>query len=347
MLRIRCSGTPYEIGYQHGTAARDLVAGSLEFYRQYFLLKSHMDWDTAKSHAVKFLPLLQREWNHYVEEIRGIAAGSGQTFEDILAINVRTEISMGLMADGCTAFYWHGGDISIAGQNWDWERAQRDNIIALYIEQNDRPSISQLTEAGIIGKIGLNSSGVSVTLNAIRARGVDFNRLPTHLALRAVLDSTSRKEAIDTISKSGVASSCHLLVGDRTGGTGLECSSGDVQFLEMKDGKVTHANHFYVPHINNVKEAVFLEDSTYRGHRIDELLEKATENGQLLSVSVAEHILEDKGNYPGAINRSSSESSAVETLFSIVMDLNSVSATVRLGKPTEALESFIMRPPSN
>jgi isopenicillin-N N-acyltransferase-like protein len=49
----------------------------------------------------------------------GIAAGSGQTFEDILAINVRTEISMGLMADGCTAFYWHDGDVSIAGQNWD------------------------------------------------------------------------------------------------------------------------------------------------------------------------------------------------------------------------------------
>jgi hypothetical protein len=30
-----------------------------------------MDWDTAKSHAVKFLPLLQQEWNHYIEEIRG------------------------------------------------------------------------------------------------------------------------------------------------------------------------------------------------------------------------------------------------------------------------------------
>lgn len=49
----------------------------------------------------------------------GIADGSGHTFEDILAINVRTEISMGLMADGCTAFYWHDNDSSIAAQNWD------------------------------------------------------------------------------------------------------------------------------------------------------------------------------------------------------------------------------------
>jgi isopenicillin-N N-acyltransferase like protein len=227
-----------------------------------------------------------------------------------------------------------------------WERAQRGNLIALYIQQNNRPNISQITEAGIIGKIGINSAGVSVTLNAIRARGVDFNRLPTHLALRAILDSTSRQDAVDTLSKSGVASSCHLLAGDATGGTGLECSSGDVLLLETKDGKLTHANHFYVPHFNNVKEAVFLQDSPYRARRIDELLENATENGQPLTVSVAERILEDKGNYPAAINRASSETSAIETLFSIVMDHTSKSASVRYGRPTEALESFIMRPSS-
>lgn len=51
--------------------ARELVAGSLQFYRQYFLTKSRMDWETAKSHAVKFLPLLGKDWNHYVEEMRG------------------------------------------------------------------------------------------------------------------------------------------------------------------------------------------------------------------------------------------------------------------------------------
>ncbi|KUL91428.1 hypothetical protein ZTR_01711 [Talaromyces verruculosus] len=306
-----------------------------------------MDWDTAKSHAVKFLPLLEKDWNHYVEEMRGIADGSGHTFEDILAINVRTEISMGLMADGCTAFYWHDKDSSIAAQNWDWERAQRDNLIALDIQQNNRPEISQITEAGIIGKIGLNSAGVSVTLNAIRARGVDFNRLPTHLALRAIMDSTSRKEAVDTLTKSGLAASCHLLIGDSTGGTGLECSSGDVLHLETKDGKLTHANHFYVPHANYVKEAVFLPDSPYRARRIDELLETATEGGQPITVSVAERILEDKGNYPAAINRASSETSAVETLFSIVMDHASRTASVRMGRPTEPFVSFIMRPGSS
>ncbi|EED17418.1 Acyl-coenzyme A:6-aminopenicillanic-acid-acyltransferase 40 kDa form, putative [Talaromyces stipitatus ATCC 10500] len=344
MLEVHCSGTPYEIGHRHGSIAKEQVAGSLKFYQAYFLLKSQMDWATAKAHAAKFLPLLQKDWPHYEEEIRGIADGCGHTFEDILALNVRTEISMGLMADGCTAFYWHQGDVSIAAQNWDWEREQRENLITLYIQQNGRPNISQITEAGIIGKIGLNSTGVSVTLNAIRARGVDYNRLPTHMALRAVLDSSSREEAICILDKSGLAASCHILVSDQTGGTGLECSSVDVKHLELRECKVTHTNHFYVPHEKGVKEAVFLEDSLYRARRINELLESTTEEGKSLTVLAAEHILEDEGNFPGAINRASSDTSGAETLFSIVMDLESKTARVRWGRPTEAIEAFVLRP---
>jgi isopenicillin-N N-acyltransferase-like protein len=53
-----------------------------------------------------------------------------------------------------------------------------------------------VTEAGLIGKIGINLSGVGVCLNAIRAQDMDLTRLPTHLGLRMVLESESREDAV-------------------------------------------------------------------------------------------------------------------------------------------------------
>jgi hypothetical protein len=49
----------------------------------------------------------------------GVADGSGIPFLSILAMNIRTEISMGLFSDGCTSFAWKTNDASLLAQNWD------------------------------------------------------------------------------------------------------------------------------------------------------------------------------------------------------------------------------------
>ena len=36
---------------------------------------------------------------------------------------------------------------------------QKENLVLVHITQHDRPSIKYLAEAGLIGKIGLNSKG--------------------------------------------------------------------------------------------------------------------------------------------------------------------------------------------
>jgi hypothetical protein len=54
-----------------------------------------------------------------VEEMRGVADGASLDLEDILALNVRTEIAYGMFSDGCTAFSWKVGEKSFIAQNWD------------------------------------------------------------------------------------------------------------------------------------------------------------------------------------------------------------------------------------
>lgn len=83
---------------------------------------------------------------------------------------------------------------------------QAQNLISLKIDLPSGLKIHMVTEAGIIGKIGMNSSGVGCTLNAVKAHGVSYDRLPCHLALRTVLESPSKNAALEILNKEGVVS---------------------------------------------------------------------------------------------------------------------------------------------
>ena len=85
-----------------------------------FIRSAKLTWPEVRLEAVKFLPTLQQpEWMPLVEEMRGVADGASLDFEDILALNVRTEIAYGMFSDGCTAFSWKVGEKSFIAQNWD------------------------------------------------------------------------------------------------------------------------------------------------------------------------------------------------------------------------------------
>lgn len=204
-------------------------------------------------------------------------------------------------------------------------------MVLLTVEQSEKPTIKMVTEAGIIGKIGLNSAGVGVCLNAIRVGGVGASRIPCHLGLRLALDSNTRQEAVKQLRDCGVASACHMLVADETGATGLEWSSTDLQILDENDrGQVFHSNHYIVEHPGlNVKP--WLADSDFRLARVEQLCNAIPEpptTEKLLGV------LEDEKNFPAAICRAVDGSSDLATLFSILMDLKARRSVVRLGRPS-------------
>lgn len=202
MLRVECSGTPHEvsfdvksprlgtdeqIGYQHGSQAKSRVHGTLAFYQAFFQETAKLPWDAVEAKAAEWLPLLRESYPEILEELEGLAEGAGLSKETVLALNVRTEVAFGLYTDGCTAFALHGPANGVLSQNWDWKGAQAPNLVQLTIRRAGRPDLCIVTEAGIVGKIGL-SAGVGTTLNAIAALGVDSSRIPVHIALRKVLD---------------------------------------------------------------------------------------------------------------------------------------------------------------
>jgi isopenicillin-N N-acyltransferase-like protein len=61
----------FQIGFQHGSQAKKLVHGSIEFYDDYFQRMSKMNWATAENVAMKFRPFLEQHVPHLVEEMQG------------------------------------------------------------------------------------------------------------------------------------------------------------------------------------------------------------------------------------------------------------------------------------
>ena len=252
---------------------------------------------------------------------------------------MRTEINYGMFSDGCTALSWKNGNASFLAQNWDWEEEQKENLVHIRIQQVSKPSIDMVTEAGIIGKIGMNSGGVGVCLNAIRAKGVEFGKLPCHLALRKCLDSRSKDEAAAVLQKAGVASACHILVADTMGGVGLECSHLQITELPMSEGgTVTHTNHFVANH-PGVQEKLQFKDTFARLERINHLIHTVSPSAETVS-----SLLRDEDGFPTAICRQRTDDSTVATLFSIVMDLGQLRAIVKIGRPIEDGELIHLNP---
>lgn len=207
---------------------------------------------------------------------------------------------------------------------------QVPNLIQLTIVQKGLPTIKMITEAGIIGKIGLNSEGVGVCFNAIRANGVDKTRLPVHLGLRMALESKTASLAAEKLEEIGMASSAYVVVGEATTAIGLEFTSTTILRVPLNEqGFLTHSNHMLLPH-ENVYEPKWLEDSYTRlqtmGRKILQTEELSRESFSCL--------FEDEYDLPCSISRAQEGTSDFATLFNIVIDFKEGRAVVREGRPT-------------
>ena len=195
-----------------------------------------------------------------------------------------------------------------------------------------------ITEAGIIGKIGLNSDGVGVCFNAIRAKGVDKILLPVHLGLRMALECKTATAAAEKLERIGMASSAHIMVGDKTIAFGLEFTSTTFARLPVNsDGYLTHSNHMLLHH-ENIQEPRWLEDSYTRV----QTMERNILQRKILSTQSFSTLFEDEAGFPCSISRAADQNSDIATLFNIVIDLNRATAVVKEGRPTSHSVSSII-----
>lgn len=115
--------------------------------------------------------------------------------------------------------------------------------VILTIEREDGHRIITMTEPGIVGKVGLNSSGLGVCLNFIEGSG-RHDGVPVHIVLREMMEADSLARARQRLDEAGVGKSGHVLVASREG-TGLsqEFAGEKSSRQEVVGERFVHTNH--------------------------------------------------------------------------------------------------------
>jgi isopenicillin-N N-acyltransferase like protein len=173
--RLALKGEPYNIGYQHGVRLASAVADNVEVYFTLFEHYAGLDRHAVLRRASEFVSIIGAFDEDVMTEIRGIAEGSGKSLEEIVALNSRTEI---MFKEGARLL--HGECTSMAttpeaslsqhtliAQNWDWMPRIQRNCVLLDLEQPRKPRVLTFTEAGFVGKIGMNSAGLGLCCNLL------------------------------------------------------------------------------------------------------------------------------------------------------------------------------------
>jgi isopenicillin-N N-acyltransferase-like protein len=154
-------------------------------------------------------------------------------------------------AMGVTAAASRTGQAWLA-QNWDWMGRQREALVLLHTQGPSGQSITTLTEAGMLAKIGINQSGFALGLNILRSKR-DGSRLgvPVHVLLRHLLDCRSvahareRLHALQTELGLGFGAASNVPCADAEGlAACFEVSPAGWAEVTPTEGVVVHTNHF-------------------------------------------------------------------------------------------------------
>ncbi|WP_158735660.1 C45 family peptidase [Alteribacillus sp. YIM 98480] len=352
--KLVLKGTPKEIGKQHGEYGKEQVMKSLETYEQLFYGYQKISWIQAKEKALQHIAAIEKLDAHLIEEMEGVAEGAGVDFEDILTLNARSEIALGnyngkSFSDGCTAIAVTAPLIhdTIIAQNWDWKARQLNSLLLVEIYQKNKPVITMVTEGGMIGKIGMNSSGMGVCFNALLTNK-KTNSIPIHLGLRSVLNSHTLSEAISKLNNGNIAAAANFLIGNDNGnGSGmavnLEVSPFGIDVVGETDGKLVHTNHIISETLKKSLEdrnEFIFEDSLLRKKRAQQLIQTSIRNGISINEETVKEWLSDQFNAPNSINHYENymtpEHRRMETVFSIIMNLSKRQMYFCHGKPAES-----------
>lgn len=313
---ISVAGTARERGEAYGVQARERVHRCIEVYDETFAYSAAWDWARARSAAEQFAEPIARFDSSYLDELAGIAHGAGVELEDILAINVRTEILFSnLMAgaapsgpDECSAFACARDDAPIVvGQNWDWAPSAADTCVVLQAEPDDAPAFTTVVEAGLLAKFGVNADGLAVMTNALGcSEDVAAPGVPYHVVLRALLGCGSTKEAVERLESAGRSSSANYLIVDSTGeAVDIETRPGGPEALHRlvpdRRGVLLHTNHFVADDFPAV-DYTTLVDSTTRT-RLGRLSDVVADAAEPSDLAMFEQAMTDHTNAPDSVCR--------------------------------------------
>lgn len=340
---ITVSGEPFERGFQYGSQCRNIISLSLKTFAKAYKDDMKLEWNQMLDIVRKFSPFIENYDPEGVEEMRGIAEGAGKDIVDIMALHLKTELKVATSVGsfgGCTTVaalpeVTSTGN-TLVGKNWDWTAEMKKLGVIIRKKPNKGPSSITLCEAGLMGRDGFNSAGISIVCNALNSNkwrpGV-----PLHIITNKAMRAETLNDAMEAVLKAERASSNNYLIAHMDGeALNLETAPHTYNVIWAKDGLLAHTNHFLVqnPEIKDYMPEEFPNTLT-RFYRASKML---YQNRSKISLETIKAILTDHFDKPYSICLHpvpDGHGAFIQTNASIIVDLTMLKMFVANGPPCQ------------
>ncbi|MDP2898078.1 MAG: C45 family autoproteolytic acyltransferase/hydrolase [bacterium] len=246
-------GSPYEMGLQHGRLLATEVAEDAQAYlHDWAIGKSGESTSSLKDIFESLQPFIP---TRYMEEMRGLAEGSGVPLEEIHLLHA---IPTRFHCTGAAAFgkatvdgrLYHTRSLDYSLDIGDKKTAQENALLIVY-QPDDGNAHAVIAFAGLIGCVsGMNDKGISIGEIGNKCRDESYAGMPMILMLREALrTSRSLEDVIGYIRGAPRTCGFTFIVGDGKipSACALEVSHSRMAVGLPGDPKSDPAPHFPIP----------------------------------------------------------------------------------------------------
>jgi isopenicillin-N N-acyltransferase-like protein len=258
------SGTPSQVGAAHGESQRARIREYADRFLGWLLetaavrLTEEELWGRWAPQAA----VNQREAPELVEEMRGIARGSGVSFERIFLLNSLLDLNSFRYLDlaqpfaGCSTFAVaadSGTGKTLLGQTYDMPGFHQDYLTVLRLRPAQGPRQLVFTFAGIVGAAGLNEAGIGVQINYLSPTDVGPGRLHS-VVVRQILAGAQLADAVTPAVVPPRAGGAHFLIADREGNVlSIETTARRHWVFYPEGNAIGHTNHYLAAWLKEVE----------------------------------------------------------------------------------------------
>jgi len=250
---IEVSGSPFEMGKQHGEKAKAHVDRMFEycFGKTTKRRIGGVELDLI-SYAESLLPLSIKYSPELVEECRGIAVGSGHDFREIFAMQFFVEYGPpdNMIFSSCStvmaAGTGHAEGHTLVGWNDDMDINLTLSVIILRAFPEKGKASASICFAGAIPECGATADRM-VVCNALPGKAVSEG-VPYLFIQRKALLADTMQQAIDAVTGAKRTCPMHYTIVDKSGPfVGIETIPGQYHILKTFEDCCCHTNHFLSP----------------------------------------------------------------------------------------------------
>lgn len=339
---IRVQGSHREIGRQIGEAFRDQIQHHVQNARtlienSYETLE--LSWDGAQIQSRKYIPFAQERYPQYVDEMEGIAEGSGVSFDDVAVVNGLEAVTTdALHLYKCTSMAVNeqrttDGHVLLA-HNEDWLPEDEPDVYLIHACPDDEPPFLAMTYGALLPNIGFNAVGVAQACDSVYPNDSRIG-IPRVIASRAVLGSRTPGDAIrHMLIPRRAAGYNHLLVHESGEIYSVEVSARRFAIIYADRGYLVHTNHYLDPNMQAIEdEPDELINTRVRYFRAKRLLAKTAQH----TVKSLQAIQRDHINFPNSICNHAEEDTypldREKTVNAMVIDLTARVMHIAWGNP--------------